>query len=93
MRYENDYIRKTTALYLIQENCQLSDDRLQRVRRDQREHLFSIPETYGGMDTSVRSGDLCVFKRVDRKKPKYLLDRVSNILKNIKNMFFQFIQK
>ena len=28
------------------------------------------------MDTSVRSGDLCVFKRVDRKKPKYLLGRV-----------------
>ena len=53
-----------------------SNDRLLRVRRDQPEHLFSIPETYDGMDTSVRSGNLCVFKRVDRKKNKYLLGRV-----------------
>ena len=76
MWYENAYIRKTTALYLIQENYQVSNDRLLRVRWDQPEHLFSIGETYVGMDTSVRSGDLCVFKRVDRKNPKYLLGRV-----------------
>ena len=35
VRYENAFIRKSTALYLTQENCQVSSDRLIRVRSEQ----------------------------------------------------------
>ena len=69
VRYENSFIRKTTALYLGQENCQVSNDRLLRVRRDQPDHLFSVPDTAGDTRSSVHSGDLCgVFERIDKKK-------------------------
>ena len=68
VRYENSFIRKTTALYLVQENCQVSNDRLLRVRRDQPDHLFSVPDTAGDTRPSVHSGDLCVFERIDKKK-------------------------
>ena len=43
------YIRKTTALYILQENPQLSNDRLLRVRSVQPSHLFS------GIDDIVSS--------------------------------------
>ena len=57
--YENSYIRKTTALYHIQENLQVSNDRLLRVRREQPDHLFSIADASTGyVRSSVRSGDL-----------------------------------
>ena len=39
-----------------------------------------MPETYGGMDTLVRSGDLCVFKRVEEKPPSIYLVESSNFL-------------
>ena len=77
VKYENSYIRKTTALYLIQENYQISNDRLLRVRRDQPDHLFSLPEIDAGYVRSrVRSGDLCIFQRIDRKRKMYLVGRV-----------------
>ena len=38
--YEGTIIRKTTALYILQENSQLSNDRLLRVRSEQTSHLF-----------------------------------------------------
>ena len=39
--YKGTYIRKTTALYLLQENFQVSSDRLLRVRSEQPSHIFS----------------------------------------------------
>ena len=74
VRYENAFIRKCTALYLIQENYQVSSDRLIRVRSEQPDHLFSNSESTSGPQKSVKSGDLCVFKRIDQKK--YIVGRV-----------------
>ena len=37
--YSDRYIRKTTALYLLQENVSLSNDRLLRVRQNQLSHI------------------------------------------------------
>ena len=77
VRYENSFIRKTTALYLLQEHFQVSSDRLLRVRRDQPDHLFSVTEIDTGyVKSCVRSGDLCIFQRVDRKRKMYLVGRV-----------------
>jgi ribosomal protein L7/L12 len=42
--YQGSYIRKSTALYLLQENCQISSDRLMRVRSEQPSHIFSGTE-------------------------------------------------
>ena len=78
VEYENAYIRKSTALYLIQENCQVSNDRLLRVMRDQPSHLISVPDTSTGLvRSSAQSGDLCIFRRIDKKK--YLTGRVIQI--------------
>ena len=68
VRYENAFLRKCTALYLIQENYQVSSDRLIRVRSGQPDHLFSNSESTSG------PSDLCVFKRLDEKK--YIVGRV-----------------
>lgn len=68
VQYEGAYIRKSTALYLLQENCQISSDRLMRVRSEQPSHIFTGTETGTGPQTSVKSGDLCIFTRVDCEK-------------------------
>ena len=41
IQYNGAYIRKSTALYLLQDNFQLSSDRLLRVRSEQPKHIFS----------------------------------------------------
>ena len=68
VQYQNAFIRKTTALYLIQENCEVSNDRLIRVRRDQPDHLFSVSPAHSFNTNCVQSGDLCIFRRVDNCK-------------------------
>ena len=61
--YDDTYIRKTTALYLLQENTQLSCDRLLRVRAVQPNHVFVRSQQ--DVSSSIASGDLCIFKRID----------------------------
>ena len=64
IEYNGAFIRKSTALYLLQENKQLSNDRLLRVRASQPGHLFN-GESELGTDQErviVRSGDLCFFR-------------------------------
>ena len=59
--YEGTIIRKSTALYILQENAQISNDRLLRVRTNQSNHLFD-PSCYDNVpETCVRTGDLCIF--------------------------------
>ena len=73
--YNGTYIRKSTALYLLQENFAVSNDRLLRVRAQQPSHIFSRSENgRNGLQNAVRSGDLCLFKRVD--SPKCLIGRL-----------------
>ena len=60
--YQGAYIRKSTALYLLQENSALSSDRLIRVRTDESKSSRINSEL------TVKSGDLCFFKRVDSDK-------------------------
>ena len=77
IEYNRAYIRKSTALYIIQENCQVSNDRLLRVRSDQPSHLFSgmeIQERNENPTKHVHAGDLCIFRRVDCEK--VLLGRI-----------------
>ena len=75
MMYNGTYIRKSTALYLLQENFAVSNDRLLRVRAQQPSHIFSSSENEkNGLQNAVRSGDLCLFKRVD--SPKCLIGRL-----------------
>ena len=66
--YNGTYIRKTTGLYLLQENFQLSNDRLLRVRDEQPSRIFSNTGRETGPQKSVRCGDLCFFSRVDCEK-------------------------
>ena len=57
--YQGSYIRKGTALYLLQENCQVSSDRLMRVRSEQPSHIFAgSTENRTGPQDSVKSGVL-----------------------------------
>ena len=64
--YDGTYIRKTTALYLLQENTQLSCDRLLRVRAVQPNHVFvGSQHDVSSSRRSIASGDLCIFKRID----------------------------
>lgn len=75
IEYKGSYIRKSTALFLLQEKKQVSNDRLLRVRSSQPSHLFNDDNMEpSGPQTKVNSGDLCVFKRIDSKKN--LLGRV-----------------
>ena len=74
LEYNGAYIRKTTALYLLQENYQVSNDRLLRVRSSQPSHLFSASDLENNSSSFVRMGDLCLFHRVDSEK--VLLGRV-----------------
>ena len=66
--YEGTIIRKTTALYILQENSQFSNDRLLRVRSDQESHLFDSTKFYYTPANCVRARDLCLFKSVDSEE-------------------------
>ena len=74
MEYDGVYIRKSTALYILQENTQLSNDRLLRVRSAQPSQLFNGMNIFNtslsgsGQQQQVFSGDLCIFRRVDSEK-------------------------
>ena len=72
--YEGTYIRKTTALYILQEKSQLSADRLLRVRALQPTHIYSNKMPSMVPRKSICSGDLCIFERVD--SPMCLLGRI-----------------
>ena len=74
MRYKGAYIRKSTALYLLQENLQISNDRLWRVRKTQPAHLFSSSSELCGSSSCVKIGDLCLFRQLESEK--VLLGRV-----------------
>ena len=73
--YSGKYIRKTTAVYLIQEKEQLSNDRLLRVRSKNADHLYSVESRCVSASNTVRAGDLCAFRRID-DGTKFLLGRV-----------------
>ena len=73
--YEGTIIRKTTALYILQENSQLSNNRLLRVRSEQASHLFDSTKFNYTPANCVRAGDLCLFKSVDNEE-KCVLDRI-----------------
>ena len=75
VRYKGAFIRKSTALYLLQENTQLSNDRLLRVREDQPAHLYSGSSARLETPAHVIAGDLVIFKRCDDGE-KMLLGRV-----------------
>lgn len=67
--YNGAYIRKTTALYLLQEKNQLSNDRLLRVRSAQPSHLFNTSNrSHCERQDIVESGDLCAFRQTDSDK-------------------------
>ena len=75
VKYQGVFIRKSTALYLLQENNQLSNDRLLRVRSIQPSHLFNKDVSNGcNNEGKVNSGDLCFFRRMD--SDKVLIGRV-----------------
>ena len=62
VKYQRAYIRKSTALYLLQENPVLSSDRLICVRGGE----DKTAETEAAQtQTIVSSGDLCIFRRID----------------------------
>ena len=58
------YIRKTTALYLVQENTQLLADGLLRVRATQPDHFYDNRKSVFRARMNF-SCDLCLFQRVD----------------------------
>lgn len=69
VRYNGAFIRKTTALYLLQEKNQLSNDRLLRVRAAQPSHLYnSNNKSHCQREELIQSGDLCAFKQVESDK-------------------------
>ena len=69
LMYNGTYISKSTALYLLQENFVVSNNRLLRVRAQQPSHIFSSSENEKiGLQNAVSSGDLCLFKRVESSK-------------------------
>lgn len=75
VQYGDAYIRKTTALYLLQEKNQLSNDRLLRVRAAQPSHLYNDSNiTPCNRKDLVESGDLCAFRQEDSEK--ILLGRI-----------------
>ena len=75
MQFKGAYIRKTTALYILQENSQLSNDRLLRVRSSQPSHLFSTTDSSLSQTSSIiHIGDLCLFRQIDNER--VLLGRV-----------------
>ena len=80
IQYNGAYIRKSTALYLLQENFQLSSDRLLRARSEQLKHIFSSSPIHDcGHQETVNCGHLCIFKRVDDSS-KCLFVRITQFL-------------
>ena len=63
--YKVAIIRKTTALYRLQGNSQISNDRLLRVRTEQASHLFNFRKYKYTPANCARAGDLCLFKSVN----------------------------
>ena len=72
VKYQGAYIRKSTALYLLQENPVLSSDRLIRVRGSEDK---TVETEAAQTQTIVSSGDLCIFRRIDDIN-KLLIGRV-----------------
>ena len=69
-------MRKSTALYLLQEKNQVSSDRLLRVRSTQPSHLYNTGNANkSGPQLKVNCGDLCIFKRID-DNDKVLIGRI-----------------
>ena len=60
--YQGAYHRKSITLYLLQENSALSSDRLIRARKDDSKSVRI------NSALTVKSGNLCFFKRVDSDK-------------------------
>ena len=75
MQYGQQYIRKSTALYLLQENISLSNDRLLRVRKKQLSHIHNNETESLYPEKHVKNCDLCIFRRVDEPS-KYALGRI-----------------
>lgn len=75
MLYGRQFIRKSTALYLLQENISLSNDRLLRVRKTQLSHIHNNQNESLYPQKHVKNCDLCIFKRVDDPS-KYALGRI-----------------
>ena len=53
---------------LNRENVQLSNDRLLRVREEQPNHLLNRENVRNVVETFVKIGDTCIFKRLDTEK-------------------------
>ena len=76
--YEGTVIHKSTAMYILQENAQISNDRLLRVRANQSNHLFD-PSSYNNIpETCVQTGDLCLFSNTF-SPGSYILGRLVRI--------------
>ena len=76
MKYKNSYILKTTAIYLLQEHLQLSNDRLLRVRNEQPSHLLTGNDNNpNDTEVIVHIGDLIIIRQIDNPE-KVLLGRV-----------------
>ena len=73
--YDQQYIRKSTALYLLQENISLSNDRLLRVRNKQLSHIHNDQNESFYPEKHVKNCDLCIFRRVDNPS-MYALGRI-----------------
>ena len=61
--YNDKYIRKSTDLYLLQENFSVSHDRLLRVRANQPEHVHNLGNNLIYPQDHMKFCDLCVFRR------------------------------
>ena len=75
MKNRGVYIRKTTTLFLLQENFKVSKDRLLCVRAKQPTHIFGSSSLKKCENKAVKCGDLCIFKCVDDSM-KCLLGRI-----------------
>ena len=73
--YGDRYIRKSTALYLLQENMSLSSDRLLRVRKKQLSHIHNTRSDAVYPENHIKTCDLCIFNRVDDQS-KFAIGRV-----------------
>ena len=63
--YSDRYIWKTTALYLLQENVSLSNDRLLRVWQNQLSHIHDARNNAVYPENHLKTCDLCMFRKVD----------------------------
>ena len=75
MKYKGEYILKTTAIYLLQEHLQISNDRLLRVRNEQPSHLLTGNENDPSGTEVIHIGDLILIRVIDNSG-KVLLGRV-----------------